>query len=144
MNDRTDSTASGAVGAIADSAVLENLNETERIAARRRRGMEQASVGRTKATKTLKQLAEKSVLAWIGKGTNDPYQCYRLNESAHDSQLTARGRAVGCYGPDSCNRPLRHARSHREMHSARPGTSPPTPRTPIRDRRIDQPTPDRP
>lgn len=67
--------------------------------------MGQASVGRTKATKTLKQLTEKSVLAWVG----DPYQYYRLNESAHDSQLTARGRAVGCYGPDSYNRPLRHA-----------------------------------
>ncbi len=52
--------------------------------------MGQASVGRTKATKTLKQLAEKGVLAWVGKGTNDPYQYYRLNESAHDSQLTAR------------------------------------------------------
>lgn len=38
VNDRTGSTASGAVGAVADSAVLENLNETERIAARRRRG----------------------------------------------------------------------------------------------------------
>ena len=84
------------------------------------------------------QLAEKGVLAWVGKGTNDPYQYYRLNESAHDSQLTARGRAVGCYGPDSCNRPLRHARSHREMHSARPEISPPTPRAPIRGRRIDQ------
>lgn len=103
--------------------------------------MGQASVGRTKATKTLKQLAEKGVLAWVGKGTNDPYQYYRLNESVHDSQLTARGRAVGCYGPDSCNRPLRHAKSHREMHSARPGTSPPTPRAPIRGRRIDQPAP---
>ena len=99
VNDRTGSTASGAVGAVADSAVLENLDETERIAVRIARDtgrvtkkglMEQASVGRTKATKTLKQLAEKGVLAWVGKGTNDPYQYYRLNESAHDSQLTAR------------------------------------------------------
>lgn len=37
VDDRTGSTASGAVGAVADSVVLENLNETERIAARRRR-----------------------------------------------------------------------------------------------------------
>lgn len=36
----------------------------------------------TKATKTLKQLAEKGVLAWVGRGTNDPYQYYHLNENA--------------------------------------------------------------
>ncbi len=44
--------------------------------------MEQAGVGRTKATETLKQLADKGTLAWVGNGTNDPYQCYRLNENA--------------------------------------------------------------
>lgn len=118
LDAQVNSAAGDAAGPAASSAPFEATDEAEKIAVRIARDsdrvtkkalMEQAGIGRTKATKTLKQLAEKGVLTWVGKGTNDPYQYYRLNESAHDSQLTARGRAVGCYGPDSCSRPLRHA-----------------------------------
>lgn len=40
--------------------------------------MEVAGVGRTKATGTLKSLADKGTLVWVGKSPNDPHQYYRL------------------------------------------------------------------
>lgn len=40
--------------------------------------MEEAGVGRTKATGTLKKLAEKGSLVWVGRNSRDPYQYYRL------------------------------------------------------------------
>lgn len=39
--------------------------------------MERAGVGKTKATETLKTLASKGVLEWVGASTNDPRQHYR-------------------------------------------------------------------
>ena len=87
---RVNSAAGNAAGPAASSAPFEATDEAEKVAVRIARDagrvtkkalMEQAGVGRTKATKTLKQLAEKGVLALVGKGTNDPYQHYRLNEN---------------------------------------------------------------
>lgn len=88
---RVNSAAGDAAGPAASSAPFEATDEAEKVAVRIARDsgrvtkkalMEQAGVGRTKATKTLKQLAEKGVLAWVGRGTNDLYQHYRLNENA--------------------------------------------------------------
>lgn len=93
VNDRTGSAICDAVNAAADSATFENLDEAEKVALRiahdegrvTKKGlMEQAGVGRTKATQTLNQLADKGILAWVGKRTNDPYQYYRLNESTRN------------------------------------------------------------
>ena len=93
VNDRTGSAICDVVNAVADSATFENLDEAEKVAVRIARDegrvtkkelMEQAGVGRTKATKTLKQLVDKGILAWVGNGTNDPYQYYRLNGSTHN------------------------------------------------------------
>lgn len=39
--------------------------------------MERAGVGKTKATETLKRLAEIGLLEWIGASTNNPRQYYR-------------------------------------------------------------------
>ena len=36
-----------------------------------------ADVGKTKATETLKTLASKGVLEWVGASTNDPRKYYR-------------------------------------------------------------------
>lgn len=91
VNDRENIAADGTTVIAANPSALEGLNEAEKTAVQIARDsgrvtkkalMEQAGVGRTKATKTLKQLAEKGVLAWVGRGTNDPYQYYRLNENA--------------------------------------------------------------
>lgn len=91
VNDRGNIAADGTTVIAANPSALEGLNEAEKTAVQIARDsgrvtkkalMEQAGVGRTKATKTLKQLAEKGVLAWVGRGTNDPYQYYRLNENA--------------------------------------------------------------
>ena len=46
--------------------------------ATKRELMEEASVGRTKATGTLKKLAERGSLVWVGRNARDPYQYYRL------------------------------------------------------------------
>lgn len=94
MDDRTGSAICDAINAVADSATLENLDEAEKVAVRIARDegrvtkkglMEQAGVGRTKATETLKRLADKGILAWVGKGTNNPYQYYLLSESTRNS-----------------------------------------------------------
>lgn len=91
VNDRGNIAADGTTVIAANPSAFEGLNEAEKTAVQIARDsgrvtkkalMEQAGVGRTKATKTLKQLAEKGVLAWVGRGTNDPYQYYRLNENA--------------------------------------------------------------
>lgn len=37
-----------------------------------------AAVGRTKASETLKALAESGNLIWVGKSVRDPHQYYRL------------------------------------------------------------------
>ncbi len=37
----------------------------------------EADVGKTKATETLKALASKGMLEWVGASTNDPRQYYR-------------------------------------------------------------------
>ncbi len=39
--------------------------------------MEEAGVGKTKATEILKVLADKGALEWVGTSTNDPRQYYR-------------------------------------------------------------------
>lgn len=39
--------------------------------------MAEADVGKMKATKTLKALASKGILEWLGASTNDPHQYYR-------------------------------------------------------------------
>ena len=41
-----------------------------------------AGIGKTKATRTLKELAEKGELEWVGRNTRDPYQYYRLPNDA--------------------------------------------------------------
>lgn len=40
--------------------------------------MEEIGIGRTKATRTLKKLAEQGLLVWVGKNTNDPHQYYNI------------------------------------------------------------------
>ncbi len=39
--------------------------------------MERAGVGKTKATETLKRLAEIGLLEWVGSSPHDPKQYYR-------------------------------------------------------------------
>lgn len=39
--------------------------------------MEQAGVGKMKATETLKRLAECGLLEWVGSNPHDPRQYYR-------------------------------------------------------------------
>lgn len=39
--------------------------------------MAEAGVGKTRATETLKTLASKGVLEWVGASTNDPRKYYR-------------------------------------------------------------------
>lgn len=63
-----------------------SFNPTEAIAMKiarkngrvtKRELMAEAGVGKTKATETLKALASKGVLEWVGASTNDPRQYYR-------------------------------------------------------------------
>lgn len=70
-----------------------DLSDAERVAvdlARKsgqvtKRGlMQEAGIGKTKATNTLKKLVKNGLLVWVGKNTNDPYQYYRLPK---DGQL---------------------------------------------------------
>lgn len=64
------------------SSHLGRISESEWHIASNTRSAPISPMPDTKATKTLKQLAEKGVLAWVGRGTNDPYQYYHLNENA--------------------------------------------------------------
>lgn len=41
--------------------------------------MEQTGVGKIKATETLKCLAEKGLLEWVGSNQYDPRRCYRAS-----------------------------------------------------------------
>ena len=67
---------------------LEKLRETEKVAMQiahdsgcvaRKELMEQTGIGRVKATETLKRLAEKGLLEWVGSNQHDPRQYYRAS-----------------------------------------------------------------
>ena len=67
---------------------LEKLSETEKVAMQiahdsgcvaRKELMEQTGIGRVKATETLKRLAEKGLLEWVGSNQHDPRQYYRAS-----------------------------------------------------------------
>lgn len=67
---------------------LEKLSKTEKVAMQiahdsgcvaRKELMEQTGVGRVKATETLKRLAEKGLLEWVGSNQHDPRQYYRAS-----------------------------------------------------------------
>lgn len=69
------------------AAKYEILDEAERIAitlatergrVTRRELSETAGIGKMKAVQTLKTLASKGALIWMGKSQNDPHQYYRL------------------------------------------------------------------
>ena len=45
--------------------------------ATKRELMAEAGVGKMEATETLKTLASKGMLVWVGASTNDPRQYYR-------------------------------------------------------------------
>lgn len=68
------------------AAKYEILDEAERIAITlatergrtRRKLSETAGIGKMKAVQTLKTLASKSALIWMGKSQNDPHQYYCL------------------------------------------------------------------
>lgn len=66
--------------------LAESFNPTEAIAMKiarkngrvtKRELVAEANVGKMKATETLKTLASKGVLEWVGASTNDPRQYYR-------------------------------------------------------------------
>lgn len=66
--------------------LAESFNPTEAIAMKiarkngrvtKRELVAEANVGKMKATETLKTLASKGVLEWVGASTNDPHQYYR-------------------------------------------------------------------
>ncbi|MDD5926192.1 hypothetical protein [Ellagibacter isourolithinifaciens] len=69
------------------AAKYEILDEAERIAitlatergrVTRRELSETAGIGKMKAVQTLKTLASKGALIWMGKSQNDPHQYYCL------------------------------------------------------------------
>jgi len=69
------------------AAKYEILDEAERIAitlatergrVTRRELSETAGIGKMKAAQTLKTLASKGALIWMGKSQNDPHQYYCL------------------------------------------------------------------
>lgn len=68
------------------AASLEKLSETEKVTMQiahdsdrvaRKELMEQTGVGKMKAAETLKRLAEKGPLEWVGSNQHDPRQYYR-------------------------------------------------------------------
>ncbi len=59
----------------AEAAAIEIARRNGRVT--KRELMEEAGVGKTKATEILKVLADKGVLEWVGTSTNDPRQYYR-------------------------------------------------------------------
>lgn len=86
VNDRESVVTDGAAIIAADSTAFENLNEAEKVAMQiarnagkvtKRELMEQAGVGKMKATETLKRLAESGLLEWVGSSQHDPKQYYR-------------------------------------------------------------------
>lgn len=67
---------------------LEKLSETEKVAMQiahdsgrvaKKELMEQTGVGKMKATETLKRLAKKGLLEWVGSNQHDPRQYYRAS-----------------------------------------------------------------
>lgn len=75
-----------AAGIFANPAPAEDLDEAEKVAVQIARDagrvtkkelMEQAGVGKMKATETLKRLAECGYLEWVGSNPHDPRQYYR-------------------------------------------------------------------
>lgn len=70
------------------AASLEILSETEKVAMQiahdsgrvaKKELMEQTGVGKVKATETLKRLAERGLLEWVGSNQHDPRQYYRAS-----------------------------------------------------------------
>lgn len=61
----------------AEKVALQIAHDSGRVT--RKALMGQAGIGRTKASDTLKRLAETGALTWVGKDKYDPYQYYRLN-----------------------------------------------------------------
>ena len=70
------------------AASLEILSETKKVAMQiahdsgrvaRKELMEQTGVGKMKATETLKRLAERGLLEWVGSNQHDSRQYYRAN-----------------------------------------------------------------
>ena len=59
----------------AESAAMEIARKNGRVT--KRELMAEAGVGKMKATETLKTLASKDMLEWVGASTNDPRQYYR-------------------------------------------------------------------
>lgn len=59
----------------AESAAMEIARKNGRVT--KRELMTEAGVGKMKATETLKTLASKGMLEWVGASTNDPRQYYR-------------------------------------------------------------------
>ena len=59
----------------AESAAMEIARKNGRVT--KRELMAEAGVGKMKATETLKTLASKGMLEWVGASTNDPRQYYR-------------------------------------------------------------------
>lgn len=55
---------------------IDIARENERVTAKG--PADAAAVGRTKASETLKTLAERGNLIWVGKSVRDPHQCFRL------------------------------------------------------------------
>lgn len=75
-----------AAGIFANPAPADDLDEAEKVAVQIARDagrvtkkelMEQAGVGKMKATETLKRLAECGYLEWVGSNPHDPRQYYR-------------------------------------------------------------------
>ncbi len=78
--------AAGATGTAVDVSTFKSLDGAEKIAVQIARDsglvtkkalMERAGVGKTKATETLKSLAEIGLLEWVGSSPHDPKQYYR-------------------------------------------------------------------
>ena len=59
----------------AEAAAMEIAHKNGRVT--KRELMAEAGIGKTKATETLKTLASKGMLEWVGASTNDPRQYYR-------------------------------------------------------------------
>lgn len=76
----------------AEAAAMEIAHKNGRVT--KRELMTEAGIGKTKATETLKTLASKGMLEWVGASTNDPRQYYRPIEST-EPLLPASFRAGG-------------------------------------------------
>lgn len=59
-----------------EAAAMEIARKNSKVT--KRELMEKAYVGKTKAAGTLKKLAGKGALVWVGRNARDPCQYYRL------------------------------------------------------------------